>query len=145
MAYFNQEMKKELAPGIKAVLAKYNCKGSISVKNHSTLQVTVKSGPIDFIGKINKEAEEKCKRQALPFYPIKGSYQANPHRYAERDLYASDGGKLHIADQFLNELRDAMRGTLYYNNSDIMTDYFDYAYFMSIDIGAWDKPYQLVA
>ena len=29
----------------------------------------------------------------------------------------------------------------YHNNSDIMTDYFDYAYYYWFSIGKWDKPY----
>ncbi len=29
-----------------------------------------------------------------------------------------------------------------YNNSDPMTDYFDYGYFSRINVGKWDKPYQ---
>jgi len=138
MAYITQEMKRELAPGINNVLKKYGCKGSISTPHRNTLCVTVSQGPIDFISKVNEEAKERCERQDLPFYPIEGSYQANPYRYAE-----NYDGPLDQADQFLNELRDAMRGTLYYNNDDIMTDYFDSAYFMSINIGKWNKPYKL--
>ena len=29
----------------------------------------------------------------------------------------------------------------YHNNSDSMTDYFDYAYYYRFSIGKWDKPY----
>jgi hypothetical protein len=50
MAYVSQEDKAKLAPVIKYVLAKYGMKGTISVRHHSTLVVTVKSGPIDFGG-----------------------------------------------------------------------------------------------
>ena len=46
MPYFSQAMKKEIAPAIKAVLKKHNVKGSISVKNHSKLEVNVKSGDL---------------------------------------------------------------------------------------------------
>lgn len=48
MAFMPQSKKKELAPNIKAVLKKYSMKGSISVNNHSTLVVTLRSGEIDF-------------------------------------------------------------------------------------------------
>ena len=50
MAYVSQEDKARLAPGINRVLKKYNMKGSISVRHHSTLVVTVRSGAIDFTG-----------------------------------------------------------------------------------------------
>ena len=140
MAYITQEMKRELAPGINNVLKKYGCKGSISTPQRNSLCVTISQGPIDFIGKANKEGKEHSEWTGRTFYPIEGSYQENPYRYAE-----NYDGPLDQADQFLNELRDAMRGTLYYNNDDIMTDYFDSAYFMSINIGKWDKPYKLEA
>ena len=140
MAYITQEMKRELAPGINNVLKKYGCKGSISTPQRNSLCVTISQGPIDFIGKANKEGKEHSEWTGRTFYPIEGSYQANPYRYAE-----NYDGPLDQADQFLNELRDAMRGTLYYNNDDIMTDYFDSAYFMSINIGKWNKPYKLEA
>ena len=139
MAYITQEMKRELAPGINNVLKKYGCKGSISTPHRKTLCVTISQGPIDFIGKANKQGKEHSEWTGRTFYPIEGSYQENPYRYAE-----SYDGPLDQADEFLNELRDAMRGTLYYNNDDIRTDYFDSAYFMSINIGKWNKPYQLV-
>ena len=48
MAYVSQEDKKKLAPAIKAVLKKYNMKGSIAVRHHSTLVVNLKAGAIDF-------------------------------------------------------------------------------------------------
>mgnify|MGYP005991820689 FL=1 len=140
MAYITQEMKRELAPGINNVLKKYGCKGSISTPNRTMLCVTISQGPIDFIGKANKQGKEHSEWTGRTFYPIEGSYQENPYRYAE-----NYDGPLDQADQFLNELRDAMRGTLYYNNDDIMTDYFDSAYFMSINIGKWNKPYKLEA
>jgi len=41
------------------------------------------------------------------------------------------------------ELKDAMLGVDYYNNSDIMTDYFDVSHYIYIEIGRWDKPYVL--
>ena len=48
MAYISQDNKKELAPAIKAVLKKFNMKGSIGIRHHSTLVVTLQSGSIEF-------------------------------------------------------------------------------------------------
>ena len=50
MAYMNQEQKKQRAPQIKKVLKKYGLKGTIGVRNYSTLYVTIKEGALDFIG-----------------------------------------------------------------------------------------------
>ena len=134
MAWMNQERKAQLAPGIKAVLKKYNVKGSISVNNHSTLVVTVKSGNLDFIGEANRFNREYAERTGQHFNEVKGYYQANPYKRAEEYADATIGA-------FFKELTAAMRGDLWYDNSDIMTDYFDTAYYLHINIGQWDRPY----
>ena len=36
-----------------------------------------------------------------------------------------------------------MKGTGWYNNTDIMTDYFDIAYYLDVNVGKWDKGYVL--
>jgi hypothetical protein len=38
-----------------------------------------------------------------------------------------------------------MYGKDYYDRSDAMTDYFDTAYYTNINLGKWDKPYELTA
>lgn len=112
MAYMNQERKNELAPGIKAVLKKYNVKGSISVHHHSTLIVTI----------------------AEASFEIESDYeQVNP--------YHIDNSYSGETAQFLNELRDAMmEGN--HNRSDLMTDYFDVGWYIEISFGRWNKPYR---
>lgn len=115
MAYFNKEMKKKLAPAVKAVFKKYNMKGSLAVDNYSTFVVNLKSGEIDF-GKDN--------------------IQVNHYWISEHFT-----GK---ARDFLLELVAAMNvGN--YNNSDIQTDYFDVGWYISINVGRWDKPYVVVS
>ena len=37
MAYMNQERKAKVAAKVKPILAKYGMKGSLSVRNHSTI------------------------------------------------------------------------------------------------------------
>ena len=49
MAYMNQERKQQRAPIIKSILKKYGVKGSLAVRNHSTLVLNIKSGKIDFV------------------------------------------------------------------------------------------------
>ena len=134
MAWMNQERKAQLAPAIKAVLKKYGVKGSISVRNHSSLVVTVTSGNLDFIGEANRFNREYALRTGQRFYEVKGYYQANP--YKGEDAYADA-----TIGKFFRELTAAMRGDLWYDNSDIMTDYFDTAYYLDINIGKWNKPY----
>ena len=35
-------------------------------------------------------------------------------------------------------------GKVWYNDSDIQTDYFDIAYYVHINVGKWNKPYEIV-
>lgn len=48
MAYMSQEKKAQIAPVVKSILKKHGLKGSLSVHNHSTLVLTIKSGKVDF-------------------------------------------------------------------------------------------------
>lgn len=133
MAYMNQEQKAQLAPAIKAVFKRYGMKGSISVHNYSSLVVTIKSGKLDLIGEANRFNREYAERTGQRFHEVKDYYQANAYR---PDQYADN-----TVGQFFRELTAAMRGNLWYDRSDIMTDYFDTAYYLHINVGRWNQPY----
>jgi hypothetical protein len=124
MAYVSQEMKKELAPAIKAVLKKYRMKGSIAVNNHSTLEVNLSEGYVDCISKGER---------ILGL----GGVSKNVNVYHIDEWYEG------IAKKFLNELLDAMKGPKYFNNDDAMTDYFSRSHYTDINIGKWNKPFVL--
>lgn len=115
MAYMNQERKAKIAANVKPILKKYGMKGSLSVRNHMSICLTITQGPIDFDG---------------------DRIQVNPYWYQEHF-----SGK---AKEFLSEVVPAMYSADYYDNSDAMTDYFDTAYYVDVNIGKWNKPYQLV-
>jgi hypothetical protein len=134
MAYVSQELKAKLAPKIKAILKKYGVKASIAVRHHSTLVVNIKSGPIDFIGSYNKAAKDKY-RGNLDFTPAKDSLQVNEYWYKEH----FDSKAL----KFLSELLPAMNEGNF-DNSDPQTDYFHVGWYVTINVGKWDKPYALV-
>lgn len=115
MAYMNQEKKAKISAAIKPVLKKYGLKATLSVHNHSSICVNIKSGPIDFGG---------------------DRIQVNP--YWLDDHYSGDALKS------LKEIKQALLAADYYDRSDAMTDYFDTAYYYHINVGKWNKPYQLV-
>ena len=138
-------MKKDFAPQIKAVLKKYGLKGSIGVRHHSSLVVNIKSGILDLVGASNRHRIEEAKRRGNEPY-IDNYIQVNEN-------YVSDWmkaiGESKIA-KFYDELVAAMKGVgsqsvEWYNNSDIMTDYFDRAYYIDINVGQWNKPYEVTA
>ena len=121
MAYISQEMKKELAPGIKKVLNKYGMKATLGVRHHSTLVVRIKKGKLDLV----KDSVEG-----------KLWYQVNPY-WLDRDFTGE-------SKTFFCELIAAMKGDKWYDNSDIMTDYFDTAYYIDIEAGNYVSPYETI-
>ena len=135
MAYVSQDDKKTLAPAIKAVLKKYKVKASIAVRHHSTLVVNIKEGVFDFIGIANEKNKEISERRGTSYYANEGYIQVNtyyPETYGE-------------ASQFFEELVAAMKGTIWYNNTNAQIDYFDTAYYIDINVGKWNKPYVCTA
>ena len=140
MAHFNQEKKKQVAPAIKAVLKKFGIKGSIAVRDYSTLVVNIKSGKLDFCDADFRYQQQDGQRAARGWDPVRRDYiQVN--RYYEADHMRAIG-ETEIAE-FYDELIQAMLGAGWYDNSDAMTDYFDTAYYLDINIGQWNKPYEL--
>jgi len=137
MAYMNQEKKRALAPQIKAVLKKYGVKGTIGVRHYSTLVVKIKSGSLDLIGNHIKNIKEKYTRPNEEQLANIDNFEVNP--YWIHDQYT---GKV---KDFLLELKAAMNGARAsvknHDNSDIQTDYFDVGWYISINVGSWDRPY----
>jgi len=131
MAYINQEKKAAIAPVIKAILKKYNVKGSLAVRNHMTLALNVKSGSIDFIGNFNKTVEAQP-GGFLNGTPAEGSLQVNPYWFQDH----FDGK----AKQFLKEVLEAMNDGNW-DKSDIQSDYFNVGWYVDVNIGKWNKPY----
>ena len=125
MAYIRQEDKKKLAPEIKKVLKEYGMKGSIRIDNHSTLVVNLKEGVLDLIGDYDSDYE----RDYLPV----------------NTYHCVEWAKSPVIKSFYDALIKAMKGDDWYNKSDYMTDYFDIAYYININVGQWNKPYVLTA
>ena len=113
MAYMNQEKKALIAPAVKAILKKYKMKGSLSVGNHSTLCLTIASGPIQF-------SEDGL------------SIDVNPYWFDEHF-----SGK---ALKFLKEVFAAMNAGNH-DKSESQYDYFDVGWYVRVNIGKWNKPY----
>lgn len=124
MAYMNQEKKAVIAAKLKPVLKKYGVKGTLSVRNHSSIVLNVKSGKVDFFTDYGDREDAR-----------KFGIQVNPYWFHEHFT-----GK---AKKFLAEAFDALKSAGYYDNSDAQIDYFDTAYYYDINIGKWNKPYEL--
>ncbi len=141
MAYMNQERKQKIAQKLKPILAKYGVKGSLSVRNHSTIVLTLKSGSIDFIENYiktdtDKPYGNKMSQDQVAYIRNNKSLDVNPYWFHEHF-----SGK---AKNFLTEAMQALKSADWYDESDAMTDYFNTAYYVDINIGKWNKPYEVV-
>ena len=133
MAYVSKELKAKIAPNVKAILKKYNLKGSLSVNNHSSLVLTVRAGALDIIGNFNEtqligQDPWVLRRRG----PAVGSIQVN--KYSIDDCYTG------VTQKALNELSDAMHEGNW-DKSDSQSDYFDVGWYVNINVGNWNKPY----
>ena len=138
MAYVSQDTKAKLAPTIKAILKKYGVKGTLSVRHHSSLVLTLKSGKIDFIE--NYITTDLAKKYGQPMSADQVAYlRKNGHldvnTYWINDHYS---GK---AKSFLLEMKAAMEGPDFFNEDDAQTDYFHRSHYVDINVGKWNKPY----
>ena len=114
MAYMNSEKKAIIASNLKPILKKFGVKGTLSVRDHSSIVLTLKSGKIDF-----GSARD----------------QVNPYWFHEH----YEG----VAKEFLTEAFAALKSAGWYNNTRAEIDYFDIAYYVDVNVGKWNKPYVL--
>ena len=136
MAYMNSERKAKIAANLKPILKKYGIKGSLRVRNHMAIVLTLKSGKIDFIANSNRVCGNSPYQVSRGFKPNTGNY-CSVNQFWFHEHYDGD------AKAFLTEAIDALKSADYYDRSNAMIDYFDTAYYMDINIGRWDKPYEV--
>jgi hypothetical protein len=116
MAHMNQEKKAVIKAAMDKVLKARGFKYSLRIRHHSSVTCTIQSGPMDF-----------------------GTDYQQVNLYWIDDHYSGPVAAL------LKECRDALQAAGYYDHSDAQTDYFNTAYYMHLNIGAWDKPYKITA
>ena len=153
MAYISQEEKKELAPAIKAVAKKHGRKVTIGIRNHMDLVVKVK-GAEDIYERLyskiikNRILAGRDKTGDSIQDDIDWDAPIDPSvfsrmTYLDREL-SEFGHSVNTSwieenhdekDQaFLNELHASMHSKDFYNDDDVMTDYFDRSYYTSIEL-----------
>ena len=138
MAYMNRERKQKISATLKPILAKYGVKGSLSVRNHSTIVLNLKSGKIDFIENyiktdVEKVYANKMSQDQVEYIRKNQSLDVNPYWFHEHF-----SGK---AKNFLTEAMQALKSADWYDESDAQIDYFNTAYYVDINIGKWNSPY----
>lgn len=134
MAFMNQERKAKLAANLKKVVPA-GWKYSLAVDNYSTIVMTIKSAPVDLLKAMSDRYAQQPK-----YY--------NSSRGTEVRDYASVN-QYWLADQFEGELLEIFKNINAalndgnHDRSDIMTDYFDVGWYVNINIGKWNKPFEV--
>lgn len=114
MPYITQADKKQLTPAIKAVAKKFKMKVTISVKDDASLNVTARSGAIEFTGNT----------------PASFSFEHNAAKYGkEMQLFAKEMLAAMKSDDFEMSEGDDSR-------------YLGVpSYYRNLNIGHYSKPY----
>jgi hypothetical protein len=114
MAYITREEISNIRKKLKKEFP--NIKFSVRGKNHSTVDVAIMESDIEF----SDILKGRDYVQLNPYY-------ADEHYPEYKDLFS--------------KITEIMKSQNWYDKSDTMTDYFDTAYYMHLEIGRWDKPY----
>lgn len=136
MAYMNQERKAKIAANLKPILKKYGIKGTLSVRGHSTICLTLKSGKIDFIANSNRVC-------GASHYQTSRGFRPNTSGYSDVNVYWFQDHYDGKAKAFLTEAMAALKSANWYDRTNAQIDYFDTAYYVDINIGRWNKPYEV--
>jgi len=113
-AYVNNEKTKQVREDLKKEFPDF--KFSVRKEHYSLVNVAIVSGPIPL-------TDSEDGYQQINHYYIKDHFQDKPE----------------IRDFLLKVLEIINVGN--HDRSDIMTDYFDVGFYVSLSIGEWNKPY----
>lgn len=123
MAYISATEVKAIRDELKATFPEFKFGVRKSPGGGHAVDVTIKQGPTDF-----------------------SDLYTHGEGYAQINQYWLERTGRHA--KFLQKIIDIMKtapakidGRGWYDNSDSMTDYFDTAYYMHLNIGSWNTPY----
>lgn len=137
MAYVTEQIINKARAAMKVLNKEYGIKATLSGKGTSSLKLTIASGSIDFIENFCAVAKDKNRMhdlQRVLDYIYADKYIQVNHYYLEESF----SGK---ALEYLQKVKQIMYVD-HWDESDVQTDYFHCAYYVSINIGRWNKPYQ---
>ena len=125
----NQDKKKIIKANLDKVLKPLGIKYSLSVQNNMSITCTLRSGPVDFLENFKQTTGKQFDQH------IRNHIQVNPYWFEDHFTYH--------AQRVIGECVEALKSANYYDKSDAMIDYFDTAYYYHLNVGSWDKPYEL--
>lgn len=136
MAYIGQDKKKMIAAELKQALKGTGLKYTLGIHHHAALVVNIKSGPVDFLQNYIDTVSQTPQVLARPdlFQKPEKYIQVNNYWYHEQFT----GKALELLKTMITICN---KGN--HDHSDIQTDYFDVGWYLNVNIGKWDKPYQV--
>lgn len=120
MAYITANQTRDIKKRLRSAFPGF--KFSVRNRHHMSVSVKILSGPRDF-SDLNLTNEWVSHFDPTHF---------NVNHYHLHNYGPHEGFFRKIA-AIVNEGN--------YDNSDIMTDYFDVGFYVSISVGSWDRPY----
>lgn len=141
MAWVQKETVTKVREALKVLNKEYGMKTSVSGTNSSSLKVRITSGKIDFVqnrldmleGDMRYSEEEKANHR---LYLVKFNSGMQVNHYWLDTAFSG------VALEYLEKVKAIMQLD-HWDKSDIQSDYFHCAYYINIDIGKWDKPYEV--
>ena len=120
MAFISTETVKEIRNQIKtAYPAKDGWKFSVTCRNYSEVCVAIMRAPIDFL-----EHTDRDHLQSVQYHT--DSFKAEQR-------------------QVIEKLASIAKTEDYFDHSDSQTDYFHCSHYYGVDVGKWDKQFELAA
>ena len=142
MAYVSKEKKATIAAALKKVIPA-GWKYSLAVANHSKINLTIISAPVDIVSAYVNFIVAKA---ALKSGEFERKNSLEHAAWAENRGYI-DVNEYHLDNQFTGELLETFEkicdalNTDNFDNSDVYTDYFHVGHYVGIRVGRWDKPF----
>ena len=140
MAYVSKELKAKAVANLKVALKGKNIKYSVAVRNHSTLVLTITKSEIDFIGNANAKSindDNRCRYTDKIRLITDGYTQTNEYHLDK----SFDGEALDV----LETIKRCLKTDEFFDHSDSQSDYFHTSHYISIHIGKYDRPFEVVA
>ena len=137
MAYISTEEVAAIRKQLKAEMPEY--KFSVKKHHHSSVTVAFMKGPAfaeyTYFDRYAGEQKEGV---------LEGYEQLN-HHHAERFYGEENAAIINKVEKIIKTAPATVQGGReWFDESDSMSDYFHTAFYMSIHVGQWDKPYQAV-
>lgn len=140
MAYVTQEIITKARTALKALNKEYGVKATLSGKGGLSLNLTIAEGPIDFVQNYCETIKTKCTLSDID----QTIAWVQREQHISVNQYYLDSSFSGIALEYLEKAK-AIMYVDHWDKSDVMTDYFHCAYYVSMQVGRWNKPYKFTA